>query len=329
MRRIGIVGAGRMARVRGRALLAAGATICGVAARHVESARKLGRELGSGDSFDDYRRLADARPDALLVEVPHAVQDEIVLWALGQGLSVLVGGCLASTVRAAEEIVRLAARRRLVVEAGYQARYSTEWETARRLVAGGDLGRIVAVRSIALWPADPASWYYDQAQSGGMPLAHMTYCFLNPVRWILGQPLRVSAFANRKHHTAPGLIAEETCVANVLLVDDVPYSLVAGFVGPGRLPAWSVTFIGTQGAIDLVPAEESRAVMVVYREGAKEAQPIDFATAPDAFEAQARAFLAALDGGPDVRNPPQDALVDVQIAEAIVRSVREFRTITM
>jgi predicted dehydrogenase len=318
-----------MARVRGAALVAAGATVCGVAARHLESARKLGGEFGCDRCFDDYRRLADLRLDALLVEVPHHAQDGIVLWALGQGLSVLVGGCLASSAAAAAEVGRLAASGGLVVESGYEARYSAEWESVRRLVADGELGSLVAVRSIALWPGDPASWYYDQVQSGGMPMTHMTYCFLNPVRWILGRPLQVSALANRKCHTAAGLVAEETCLANVLFVDDVPYSLTAGFVRPGRLPGWSVTFIGTRGAVDLVPAEESPASMAVYRDGVEEVQRTDFSAAPDAFQAQARAFLAALDGAAGCRNPPQDTLLDVQTAEAIVRSARELKTITL
>ncbi len=29
-----------------------------------------------------------------------------------------------------------------------------------------------------------------------MPLTHMTYCFINPVRWLAGDPQFVSAFAN-------------------------------------------------------------------------------------------------------------------------------------
>ena len=41
--------------------------------------------------------------------------------------------------------------------------------------------------TMALWNPDPDEWYYDQEASGGMPLTHMSYCYLNAVRWILGQ----------------------------------------------------------------------------------------------------------------------------------------------
>ena len=37
-----------------------------------------------------------------------------------------------------------------------------------------------------------------------MPLTHMSYCYLNAVRWILGQPTTVSAMANRLQNTASG-----------------------------------------------------------------------------------------------------------------------------
>ena len=74
MKRIAVVGAGGMARVRTRALLSTGQVeICGVAARRLATAQKLGAEIGCVASvcFDDYGRLTDTRPDAILVEVPH------------------------------------------------------------------------------------------------------------------------------------------------------------------------------------------------------------------------------------------------------------------
>jgi predicted dehydrogenase len=317
-----------MARVRGKALLDTGqVSICGVAARHQASADKLAGELGCDQAFADYRRLAELRPDAVLIEVPHAAQDEIVRWALAAGFHVLIGGCLAASSAEAREICRRAQQSRLIVEAGYQARYSAEWTAVRDLVAGGHLGQVAAVRSIALWGGDPATWYYNQAQSGGMPLTHMTYCFINLVRWLLGRPTHVSAFANRKHHTAADLVSEETCVANLLFADEVPYSLTAGFVKPGELPGWSVTIIGTEAAAELVPGPEIAAALTVYRGSGVE--KVDLSTAANPFVLQAEAFLAAIDGRGAVRNPPDDAAIDIAIAEAVVRSVREKTTIAL
>jgi len=328
MRRIAIVGAGNMARVRGRAFLATGeAEICGVAAAHKSSAKKFGREIGCEDCFDDYRNLIETRPDAVLIETPHDVQESIVLWALEADLDVLIGGALAVSVTAAERIRDLAQARGRVVESGYQARYCPLWAAARRMVAGGDLGRLVAARSIALWAGRPETWYYQQQASGGMPLTHMTYCFINPVRWILGQPVAVAAFANRKHHTEAGMVHEETCVANILFEDDVLYSTTAGFVRPGGLECWSATLIGTEAAVELFPEEGKSGRLVIYRGELTETQ--DFSAGPDAFQVQAERFLRAMDGQGQCHNDPDEAVWDVRISEAIVASARSKQTIQL
>jgi myo-inositol 2-dehydrogenase / D-chiro-inositol 1-dehydrogenase len=329
MTRIAVIGAGNMARVRTRALVATGrADVCGVAARHVESAERFGSEFGCALCVDDYMHLLEARPEAVLVEVPHSVQDAAVLWALGQGLHVLIGGAPAGSSDTMGEITGLADSGGLVVETGYEARYTPLWQEAKRLIDDGHLGRPVAVRSIALWPGDPASWYYRQRASGGMPLAHMTYCFINPVRWLLGNPHRVSAFANRVKETGPEMIREETCIANLLLPAGVLYSATAGFVRPGAVPGWSVTIIGTRAAIELEPAEDAAQTMTVY--GPDGAQQHDFGPHAPAFQAQAEAFLNAVSGaagGATCLNPPDDARWDTRIAEAIVESVRSGRTV--
>lgn len=317
-----------MARVRTRALLATGQVeIVAVAARHQGSAETFGTEIGCSACFADYRRVLEASPEAVLVEVPHAPQDEIVLWALEEGLHVFIGGCLASSVAAGEAVRGASEERKLVVEAGYEARYHPVWEAARAELAAGRIGEVVAARSLALWDGDPTTWYYSQATSGGMPLTHMTYCFVNPLRWLLGDPTHLSAFANRKAHTAPGLVEEETCVANLLFPQEVLGSLTAGFVKPGELPAWSITLMGTEGALELAPVDLGGGTLTVYTPDAT--TTYDFADAPDAFQTQAAAFLAALDGAAACRNTPRDTLGDLRVAEAIVTSARERRIVAV
>jgi myo-inositol 2-dehydrogenase / D-chiro-inositol 1-dehydrogenase len=331
MERIAVVGAGGMARVRTRALLATGQVmICGVAARHVQTAQKLAGEVGcaAGACFADVARLLETRPDAVLVEVPHEAQDPIVLWAVEQGLPVLIGGTLATSTTAAQRLQQLAEQRHLVLEAGYEARYSAAWEYAKRAIHAGELGTLVTVRALALYPADPTTWYYHERTSGGMPLTHMTYCFINPIRWIVGEVCTVAACANRIAHTAPELLQEENCVASLLFEHGVLCSLTAGFVAPPGFPAWSASFIGTRGALDVFPAEDGTGSLAFYRGGPPERH--DFTARPNAFELQARAFVDALNGAVGAcRNTPADTIEDVRVAEAIVSAARERRTVIL
>jgi len=315
-----------MARRRALALLhTKKAVVCGVASRHLATARALGEELGCRACFADFHRLPETGPEAVLVEVPNAAQDEIVRWALSQGLHVLLGGPLSVSARAGTTIGHGARSRGLVVEAGYEARYKAAWEETRQRIADGQVGRVVAVRTVALWDCRPGSWYSFQRESAGMPLAHMTYAFVNPLRWILGEPTHVSAFASRLKNTAEGAVTEETCVANLLFPGSVLCSMTAGFVKPFADESWGVWVLGTEGGIELYPSEMGNGRLAVHHRHGVEA--VDCSAYRDAFVVQAEAFLASLGGQNQCRNRPEETVGDLRVAEAVAESVRSMRTV--
>ena len=328
-KRIAIAGAGNMARTRGRAFLDTGrAEICGVAARRAQRAESCATGLGCDVFCDDFRRLEETGPDAVLIEVPHRVQDEVSLWGLDAGYDLLVGGCLASSVENGCRIADMAARNSRIVEAGFQRRYDPAWEEIRRLVARRELGAPVMAVTMALWNPDPDGWYWDQEESGGMPLTHMSYCYLNAVRWILGKPVTVSAMANRMRNTAPGRVVEETCGALIGFENGAFASATASYIGPEGMPDPQPRFVCSEGGIqpnaDNLPGKDS---ITVFRGGGSENRA--FETEPSPYVRQAAAFLDAMESRRQARNPPEDALLDVEIAEAVSVSAREHRTVSL
>lgn len=323
-KRIAVAGAGNMARVRGQAFIDTGrAEICAVASRRAESAQACAAELGCEVYFDDCRRLAESQPDALLIELPHRPQDEVSLWALQEGFDVLIGGCLASDLETGEQIVGLAADRDLVVEAGFQRRYDPAWEEIRRLVTSGELGAPVMAMCMALWHPEPSSWYCDQELSGGMPLTHMSYCYFNALRWILGEPVAVGAAANRKVGIAPGRVIEESCGALIHFADGAFLTATASYIGPQGMGDARTRLVCAAGGV-LVDADES---LTVYHPDRSEQRT--FAATPSSMVRQADAFLDALASRGTGRNPPADALVDLRIAAAIAVAAAQRRTVSL
>jgi len=324
-KRIAIAGAGGMARARGQALVETGrAEICALASRRLDSARACAAELGCDAYSDEYQRLADSNPDAILIEVPHRAQDEIALWALEADFDVFIGGSLASSVGQGERIIALAARRGRFVEAGYQSRYNPVWEETRRLIQSGELGEPVMAVTMAFWSGDPASWYYDQQESGGMPLTHLSYCHSNAVRWILGRPVCVSAMANRKAHTTPGCVDEESCGALVGFESGAFASATVSYIKPAAVSDARPRFVCTNGGILVDPSQNT---ITVSRGDQVEQLAVE--TEPSPFVRQASTFLDSLDTREPGRNPPDDALVDLQIAAAVATSAREQRTVQL
>jgi predicted dehydrogenase len=309
-----------MALARGRAFLDTGnAEIIAVASRQRDHARAVAVTLGAPDAFDDYRRIASLDPDALLVEVPHRAQTEIVDWGLDVVPGILIGGPLAVNSTIAAAIEDKAAETGCLVEAGYNARYSVVWETARTTITSGVLGDPVLVQSVALYAASPTSWYYNQAVSGGMPLTHMAYGFINPVRWIFGPVKEVTASSNQLRHTDDGYVEQETCSANLRFQNGTIYAAVAGYVTPPNYPHTAyVHVLGTQGALEM--RLTTPATHTVYLEhGVTETV---FTDEPSSLQRQAQTFIDALEGNAQCLNPPSDAKIDVALAEAIVHATQ-------
>jgi myo-inositol 2-dehydrogenase / D-chiro-inositol 1-dehydrogenase len=300
------------------------AEICALASRRLESARACAAELHCDACFDDYRRLVESQPDALLIEVPHRAQDEIALWALEAGFDVLIGGCLSSSVENGEKIAAAATGGGRLVETGYQRRYDPAWEEIRRLIQNKTLGEPVMAVTMALWNADPHSWYYDQQESGGMPLVHLSYCYLNAVRWILGTPVSVAAVANRKAEISRGRVDEESCAVLVGFENGAFASATASYLGPEGMVDSRPRFVCTNGGI-LVDLTQPT-ITISRGDGLEERS---WEMGPSPFVRQAERFLSALETRAPALNPPGDALMDLRIAAAVSASIREKRTVDL
>jgi myo-inositol 2-dehydrogenase/D-chiro-inositol 1-dehydrogenase len=321
--RIAIIGAGSMARHRGQALLDTGrAQVCAVASRRFGPALDCAERLGCDTAFDDYRQIAQTKPDAVLIEVPHLPQDEITLWALTSGYDVFVGGSLAVNSQIGAKIVELAADNGCLVEAGFQRRYDAAWEEIHRLVQSRELGDPIMAVTMALWLAPAGSWYADQHVSGGMPLTHMSYCYLNAMRWILGAPTVVSAMASPGVSRETGRVQEETCAALIGFDSGAFLSATASYIRPENMTDAEPRFICSAGGMQV-----DGDTLTVFRGGEIETRSFD--AEPSSFVRQAHAFLDAIESRAAARNPPEDALLDVRLAEAIALSVREQRTVTL
>jgi predicted dehydrogenase len=102
--------------------------------------------------------------------------------------------------------------------------------------------------------------------------------------------------------------------------------MTAGYVAAGGT-CWSFTVIGSRGVLDVHPSDAGAGEFFLHRGTAVDHRRFD--EAPDPFVRQAHAFLDAIAGGGTVRNGPAATIGDLRVADAIVRSARERRTIEL
>jgi predicted dehydrogenase len=166
--RVGIVGAGFMARVHARAARVAGAAVVGVVASAPERAGAVAAEFRAERPVPDVAALLDASPDVVHVCTPNHLHARGTLDALAAGAHVICEKPLA--VSAAEADGMLEAARGRVAAVPFVYRFHPMVREARATVRAGGIGRINLVHGSYLqdWLLRPEddNWRVDPALGG-------------------------------------------------------------------------------------------------------------------------------------------------------------------
>ncbi|SDX36629.1 Predicted dehydrogenase [Geodermatophilus africanus] len=174
----------------------------------------------AGDAVADrygvprYRSLAELlerdRPDGVVLATPNRLHVDGGLACVAAGVPTLVEKPVGDTVAAATRLVEAAEAAGVPLLVGHHRRHSPLLARAREIVAGGVLGRLVAVVGTALF-AKPDD-YFDvgggwRRQPGGGPVLINLVHEVDGLRWLVGDVVRVQATTS---DAVRGLPVEDT-----------------------------------------------------------------------------------------------------------------------
>ena len=318
--RLGIIGAGIFAREQHvPALLALGEAfeIRAVCSRTPESAARLNALLP--EPVDAYQHIPAllARPDIEAVDIvlPIPILPEAVAMALAAGKHVISEKPVAPDVATG--------RRLLATHAGYpdrvwvvgeNYRYEQPLVRTRQIVAEGVIGRPLLADWIIHVPFTPDNKYYQtdwrrQGNFPGGPLLDGGVHHIAGWRFVLGEIVEVSA--------ATAQLRDDLSPADTV---SAAFRFQSGAMG-----SYAVTYAGGApwyGPLQIVG--EAGAVRM-WRDGRVEVtsggqtrleQVAGFTGVRDGLAA----FAAAIREGAPHRNPPQEALGDVAVVEAMLQA---------
>ena len=243
MKRLMLIGAGSLGLARAQQFAAIdGVEMVAVASRSEQSAEKVAREIGAPLAGTDVKRIADQKnPDAVVICALNQAHYGLIKWALQRELDVFVEGPMCNTSAQAEELVDLAVQYRRIIEVGFQRRYHPTIQRARQMGQDGSMGQLIYGEVEFLWDMRPHPgqhlWYLDQAESGGMFVAHGSYG-LNTLRYVLGDPSEVFAAGNNFMWHQPGMVKHDTVAATLMYESGAVAGVLASYSMPQRLPHW-------------------------------------------------------------------------------------------
>ncbi|MDE2452196.1 MAG: Gfo/Idh/MocA family oxidoreductase [Burkholderiales bacterium] len=165
-----------------------------------------------------YRSLAELldreRPDGVILATPNAAHVEGALECIAAGVPCLVEKPVADTLADARRLAAAVAASGAAVLVGHHRRHSPILQAAAAAIAGGAIGRVVAVMASAVF-AKPAR-YFDEApwrsRPGGGPILINLVHEIDNLRLLIGDIVEVQALAS---NAVRGFAVEDTVAINL------------------------------------------------------------------------------------------------------------------
>jgi predicted dehydrogenase len=161
--------------------------------------------------YADYTTMLDAtRPEGVIVALPNHLHLAAGLACLDRRIACLIEKPVCDTVQAGLELAEASAACDVPVLVGHHRRHSPDLIEARRIVAEGGLGDLVAVNGMCLF--DKPDTYFDASwrrEPGGGPVLINLIHEIDSLRFICGEIRNVRAATSNR---VRGFGVEDTAV---------------------------------------------------------------------------------------------------------------------
>jgi predicted dehydrogenase len=332
--RIAVVGAGLIGRTHIQVLRSGNPlySLAGVADPSPGAAEEA-RRLGYGVYPDAEELLDKAKPDGVVVAVPNQLHVSTSLACIARGIPVLVEKPVADDVASALELVEAAERKGVPVLVGHHRRHNPIMRKAAEIIAGGGIGRVVAVNG--LWLSHKPKDYFNvtwRREPGGGPVLINAIHDIDCLRMLCGDIETVSAVASSAtrgfgvEDTAGAVLTFASGAVGTLLVSDAvsaPWSWEWGSrENPNRPfePENCYIVCGTRGSL-AVPSLQHR-----WHEAGQESWDVPLtqlrvhAKPADAYHEQMRNFAGVIRGAEKPVLSGREGTVTLATTLAITRS---------
>jgi predicted dehydrogenase len=292
--------------------------VLAIASRDAGRAAAVAARLAIPRAYASYEELlADPDVDAVYIPLPNHLHAEWTLAAARAGKHVLCEKPLAMTASDAQVLVAGCQDAGVLLMEAFMYRLHPSWVAARELVASGRIGRLTAVSSwFSYFNDDPANIRNILDFGGGALYDIGCYC-INLSRMLFGtEPVQVQSSIRRDPANGVDVLASA--------ILDFGAGL-ASFTCSTRVEDdQRVDIYGTTGRISIdipfnIPPDRATVISIASGGEPPVAPAVERLTFPvaDPYAIEAERFATAvLEGGP-VPIPPEDAVANLKVIEAV------------
>lgn len=299
-------------------------------------------DLGGAGWFTDGDEMLDkAKPEAVIIATPNTLHLPLGLKACARGIHFLVEKPVTATLEEADALVRAVNASRVKTLVGHHRRYLTAVCEAKRLIAEGALGTLVAASVI--WATRKPNDYFDTAwrrEPGGGPLLINAIHEIDMLRHLCGEARSVGGLASNRvrgfavEDSAAAMFQFESGCIGTLICTDAGFSPWTIEQGSQENPRFAFTgqsayrLVGTKGSLELPVLRSWTAAQPDDARWDRPIVPRDI-TVPyrDPFEAQLEHFQRVIRLGEPPVVSVSDGANTLAATLAVAQSGREGRRV--
>lgn len=298
--------------------------LAAVCSRDLRRAQDFGRRHGAQHAYDDLQAMVeDPAVDVVYIATPNGLHAAHALTAIRAGKHVLVDKPMVLTSGEGRELVAAAAGAQVRLGVGFQLRHKATNRAAREAIAAGAIGRAVSFDLFIgagkdVFPFD--TWRADAELAGGGTLLNQGTHVIDLLPFLAGSPVvEVTCLMDAER-------LEDVAVAVCRLDNGALATLSSNQVRGGTPRDWLA--IGLEGWLEGRGALAAAAGDEVVRHDAQGSAVLATTTA-SAYDEQVDAFTRTVLGSAPVNGDGEDGLRNVAVVEALYRSARDGRTVTV
>lgn len=303
------------------------AEIRAIASRNLVKAKETAERFGIPKAYGSYEELLeDPELEAVYIPLPNHLHKEWTIRAAEAGKHVLCEKPLALAASEAEEMRAACAKAGVVLSEAFMYRYHPQYDTVLQVLQEGAIGEIRLIRGSFTFnnAQDTGNVRYVKAWGGGS--IYDVGCYpIHAARYLTGlepEAVTVHGFFSGEHGGVDMMAAGTV---------EFPGGLALLFdCGMWAAFRQSLELTGTEGSILLtapfVTSPESASEIVVSARGVSRTIKVP---AANSYSLQADEFAEVVRGGRQPRLPVEDALRNMAVVEACLRSAEQRQRIVL
>ncbi len=293
-------------------------TLVGIASRDLRKARDAAEALGLAKAYGSYEELLqDPTIEAVYIPLPNHLHVEWICKAADQGKHVLCEKPLSLDTEGAEKAFQYAQKRQVRLMEAFMYRFHPQWNHAREVVRSGELGDIRFIHiAYSYMNKDPHN-IRNKLEAGGGAILDIGCYAISACRFLMGkEPKRVLALVQRDPEFKTDYLS-----SGIL---DFGSSRGVFTISTQAFPGQRVEVVGTNGKLLLgLPFNMYGDVQAQVEITTSIGQRTVLLGPAEQYRIMFEAFSRSIREGTPVPTPPEDAVANMRVIDALFRSEKK------